>query len=86
MTRCQLQVTLHQSLMIVQSAQHDASWRGCRWVAEVRVPEEAAVVDFVMCDGDKRLWDNNYQKDFHTRVRDALSLDQLAQVPLPSVM
>ena len=49
-------------------------------MAEVRVPAEAAVVDFVMCDGDKRFWDNNRLCDFHCAVRDALSVEQLAQV------
>ena len=51
-----------------------------RWVAEVHVPVEAAVVDFVMCDGDRRFWDNNRMCDFHSAVRDAFSVQQLAQV------
>ena len=51
-----------------------------RWVGEVQVPAEAAVVDWVLSDSSQRHWDNNRLVDFHSRVQDALTTDQLAQV------
>lgn len=51
-----------------------------RWVGEVHVPAEAAFVDWVLSDSDKRHWDNNRLVDFHSAVPDALSTEQLAQV------
>ena len=52
----------------------------CRWVGEVSVPAEAAVVDWVLSDAHKRHWDNNRLVDFHSAVQGALTTQQLAQV------
>ena len=42
-----------------------ASWFGC-WLD---VPHSATILDFVFSDRDQKLWDNNGNKDFHTKIR-----------------
>lgn len=33
-----------------------------------QVPKESAVLDFVFSDKEQVLWDNNNQRDFHTKI------------------
>ena len=36
------------------------------------MPRTAAQLDFVLSDGEERLWDNNGQADFHSALGGAL--------------
>lgn len=49
-------------------------------MAHVDIPPAAVVVDFVLCDSDRRLWDNNHMVDYHSVVRDGLDVEQLTEV------
>lgn len=53
----------------------DGEW----WMAHVDIPPAAVVVDFVLCDSDRRLWDNNHMVDYHSVVRDGLDVEQLTE-------
>ncbi|KAG2438870.1 hypothetical protein HYH02_010668 [Chlamydomonas schloesseri] len=53
-----------------------AQWWGC-WVD---VPYSAAVLNFVFSDREQRMWDNNGQRDFHTKVAGAHSGEELVDM------
>lgn len=49
-----------------------------RWVGGTfTVPRTAVVLDFVISDPSKRIWDNNSQRDFHTVVAGQASEEEL---------
>lgn len=50
------------------------------WGAEVDIPPEAVVVDWVLSDSAKRLWDNNSNSDYQSVIRDGLNHEQLVEV------
>jgi Starch/carbohydrate-binding module (family 53) len=40
----------------------------CRYSGKVAVPDRARVLDFVLSDANRQVWDNNRNQDFHTAV------------------
>ena len=42
---------------------------GMWYAADVTVPQRARVLDFVLSDANREVWDNNRQRDFHTAVQ-----------------
>ena len=54
----------------------DGDW----WVADVDIPAEAVVVDWVLCDSSRRHWDNNQMVDYHSVIRGSLGVQELTEV------
>lgn len=50
------------------------------WQGSFEVPKFASILDFVFSDADQRAWDNNRNRDFHVKIEDALSREELIQV------
>lgn len=63
-----------------QADSENLSENGDWWTADVDVPEIAAVVDWVLCDSQRRVWDNNKMVDYHSVVRNGLGVKELTEV------
>ena len=54
----------------------DGDW----WCASLSIFNTAAIIDFVVSDVDRKMWDNNNGQDYHTRVMRAASGDKLVEL------
>ncbi|KAK9804683.1 hypothetical protein WJX73_010729 [Symbiochloris irregularis] len=69
---------LSRSTADAESLSENGDW----WGADVDIAPEAVVVDWVLSDSNKRLWDNNRNADYHSVIRDGLDHEQLVEMLL----
>ena len=50
------------------------------WSGSFETPRLAEVLDFVFSDSNRKVWDNNKNKDYHVQIQEALSKEKLIQV------
>ena len=50
------------------------------WSGKIDVPANAELLDFVFSDTEKRVWDNNRNRDYHVPILNSLPKEQLIQV------
>ena len=50
------------------------------WSGSFKTPRLAEVLDFVFSNSNRKVWDNNKNKDYHVQIQEALSKEKLIQV------